>query len=145
MKHKTIFYFSLYMPSGIIIKVPYETLIFFYHSYPTDHRKWPIGSPADIYHSILSYQSIVISSVSKQNCRQKPTQLTPILTQIMYDFNGRTVQPLEAAAPPGYRNSTSRSQTSSSIRTLKRDYAVIPVVTFIRCSLANPHLTNGSL
>uniref|UniRef100_A0A1X7TX65 Reverse transcriptase RNase H-like domain-containing protein n=1 Tax=Amphimedon queenslandica TaxID=400682 RepID=A0A1X7TX65_AMPQE len=33
----------------------------------------------------------------------------------MYGFNGRTVQPLEVAVPPGYRNSTSRSQTSSSI------------------------------
>jgi len=56
----------------------------------------------------------------------------------MYGFNGRTVQPLEAAAPPGSRNSTSRSQTSSSIWTLKRYYAVIPMVTFIRCSLAIP-------
>jgi len=33
----------------------------------------------------------------------------------MYDFNGRTDQPLRAAAPSGYRNSTSRSQTLLSI------------------------------
>lgn len=63
----------------------------------------------------------------------------------MYDFNGRTVQPLEAAAPPGYHNSTSRSQTSSAIGTLKRYYAVIPMVTFLRWSLSIPQYNNGSL
>jgi len=62
----------------------------------------------------------------------------------MDGFNGRTVQPLGAAAPPGYRNSTSRSQTSSSIWALERYYAVIPMVTFIRYSLAIPLFTNGS-
>jgi len=49
----------------------------------------------------------------------------------MYDFNGRTDRPLKAATPSGYRNSTSRSQTLSSIRTLEQDYAVIPKVAFI--------------
>jgi len=48
----------------------------------------------------------------------------------MYDFNGRTDQPLGAAAPPGYHNSTSRWQTFSSIRTLWKYYPVIPMVTF---------------
>ena len=41
------------------------------------------------------------------------------------------VQPLVAAAPAGNHNSTSKSQTSSWIRTIKRDYAVIIGVTFI--------------
>jgi len=48
----------------------------------------------------------------------------------MYDFNGRTDQPLGAAAPLGYHNSTSRWQTFSSIRTLRKYYPVIPMVTF---------------
>jgi len=37
---------------------------------------------------------------------------------------------LKAAAPPGKPDPTSRSQTSLLIRTLKRNYAVIPKVTF---------------
>jgi len=48
----------------------------------------------------------------------------------MYDFNRRTVQPLEAAAPPGHRNSTSRSQTPSSIRSLKRKLRCYPLGNF---------------
>lgn len=47
----------------------------------------------------------------------------------MYRFNGRTVQPFLATAPGGYGNSTSRWQTSGSIRTLARYYTVIPWVT----------------
>lgn len=49
----------------------------------------------------------------------------------MYDFNGRTVQPFLAAAPGGYRNSTSRWQTARSIWTLTCYYTVIPCVTFL--------------
>jgi len=36
---------------------------------------------------------------------------------------------LEAAAPPGYGDSTSRWQTPPSIRTLRGYYTVIPLVT----------------
>ena len=36
---------------------------------------------------------------------------------------------MEASSPPGYDDSTSRWQTSSSIWTLRRYYPVIPVVT----------------
>jgi len=36
---------------------------------------------------------------------------------------------LRAAAPPGKLDPTSRSQTPLLIRTLKRNYAVIPKVT----------------
>jgi len=37
---------------------------------------------------------------------------------------------LEAAAPPGNLDPTSRSQTFLSMCTLKENYAVIPMVTF---------------
>lgn len=69
--------------------------------------------------------------VIKKTCRYKPSCLTALWTQIMYRFNGRTVQPLLAAAPAGSGNSTSRWQTSSSIRTLGRHYTVIPSVTLL--------------
>jgi len=48
----------------------------------------------------------------------------------MYDFYGRTDQPLKAATPLGYHNSTSRWQTVSSIWTLENYYPVIPMVTY---------------
>jgi len=57
----------------------------------------------------------------------------------MYHFKGRTVLPLQAAAPAGYGNSTSRWQTSNSIGTLIGYYTVIPSVTYliIACKTIN--------
>ena len=54
-----------------------------------------------------------------------------VLTQLTYNFNQRTVEPFQPATAGGCYESTSRSQTFSSIRILGKDYAVIPCVTYL--------------
>jgi len=48
----------------------------------------------------------------------------------MYEFNGRTDHLIQSTAPARFHNSTSRSQSTVSIRTLSSNYAVIPKVTY---------------
>jgi len=50
----------------------------------------------------------------------------------MYRFIQRTVEPLKTSSFSGNDKSTSRWQTFPSIRTLKKNYPVIPNVPLIR-------------
>jgi len=48
----------------------------------------------------------------------------------MLGFKGRTDPPNKASTPQGYPKPTSRSQTSLSIRPIKKNCAVIPRVAY---------------
>ena len=63
----------------------------------------------------------------------------------MCHFYRRTAEPLEPFSAPGNDKPTSRCQTTSSIRALRRHQPVIPGVPFIRWAMTYPYRITGSL